>query len=35
MLRKDVSKEYESLMISNYTTFYHCAVAREQIEIGR
>jgi len=35
MLRKGLGEEYESLLMANYTTFYHCVVAHEQIEIGR
>jgi hypothetical protein len=35
MLRDGLSSEYESLLIANYSTFYHCVVAHEQIEIGQ
>ena len=35
MLRKGLGEEYESLLMANYTTFYNCVVAHEQIEIGR
>lgn len=35
MLRDGLPAEYESLLMANYTTFYHCVVAHEQIEIGR
>ena len=35
MLRKGLSEEYESLLMANYSTFYHCVVAYTQIEIGR
>jgi hypothetical protein len=35
MLRDGLGPEYESLLMANYSTFYHCVVAHEQIEIGR
>lgn len=35
MLRDGLPAEYESLLLANYSTFYHCVVAHEQIEIGR
>lgn len=35
MLRKGLPEEYETLLMANYSTFYHCAVAGEQLEIGR
>ena len=35
MLRSGLSEEYESLLIANYSVFYHCVVAHAQIEIGR
>jgi hypothetical protein len=35
MLRRGLSEEYESLLMANYSVFYHCVVAHAQIEIGR
>lgn len=35
MLRDGLKPEYESLLMANYSTFYHCVVAHEQIAIGR
>lgn len=35
MLRKGLPQEYEALLMANYSTFYHCVVASEQLEIGR
>ena len=35
MLRDDLSPEYELLLMANYSTFYHCIIAHEQIELGR
>lgn len=35
MLRDGLPAEYESLLMANYSTFYHCVVAHEQIEIGK
>jgi len=35
MLRDGLGQIYESLLMANYSTFYHCVVAHEQIEIGR
>jgi hypothetical protein len=35
MLRDGLPAEYESFLMANYSTFYHCVVSREQIEIGR
>jgi hypothetical protein len=35
MLRDGLPAEYESLLMANYSTLYHCVVAHEQIEIGR
>jgi hypothetical protein len=35
MLRDGLPAEYESLLMANYSTFYHCVVSHEQIEIGR
>jgi hypothetical protein len=35
MLRDGLKPEYETLLMANYSTFYHCVVAHEQIEIGR
>ena len=35
MLRDGVKPEYETLLMGNYSAFYHCVVAHEQIEIGR
>ena len=35
MLRDGLPAEYESLLMANYSTFYHCVVSHEQIGIGR
>jgi hypothetical protein len=35
MLRDGQPAEYESLLMANYSTFYHYVVSQEQIEIGR
>ena len=35
MVRDGLPKEYETLLMANYSTFYHCGVAQEQIDIGR
>lgn len=35
MLRDGLSQEYESMLMANYSTFYHCVVAHEQIAIGQ
>lgn len=35
MLRDGLPPEYESLLMANYSTFYHCVVAHEQIEFGQ
>lgn len=35
MLRDNLPSEYESLLMANYSTFYHCVVAREQLEVGQ
>ncbi len=35
MLRNGLKPEYETLLMANYSTFYHCVVAHEQIEAGR
>ena len=35
MVRTGLSDKYESLLMANYATFYHCVVAHEQIGIGR
>jgi hypothetical protein len=34
MLRDGLPVVYESLLMANYSTFYHCVVSHEQIEIG-
>lgn len=34
-LRRGLTKDYESILMSNYTAFYHCVVAHGQIEIGK
>jgi hypothetical protein len=34
MVRDNLPTEYEALLMANYSTFYHCAVAQEQIETG-
>src|SRR3954468_2474099 len=35
MLRDGLPAGYESLLMANYSTFYHCVVSHEQIEVGR
>ena len=35
MVRDNLPTEYEALLMANYSTFYHCAVAQEQIETGQ
>jgi hypothetical protein len=35
MLRDGLPAEYESLLMANYSTLYHCVVSHEQIDIAR
>ena len=35
MVRPGLKDKYESLLMANYSTFYHCVVAYSRLEAGR